>query len=123
MEVELLLAAGLPVGKSRVLFGVSDHKFNLVAKPVIPSDLFGAEIGIGGGKDNLLLTWTDQKYDSEVTPKVGAARYCCEHPNLRLIWKTADLVEAQGELFAVIPVNFTIVLLRPAGPVLRRSGM
>jgi len=62
-------------------------------------------------------------HDTEATPEVGTVGYYREHPNLRLIWKTADLVETPGELLAVIPVNFAIVLLRPTGPVLRRSGI
>ena len=41
------MAACLAVGKSRVLFGVSNHKFNLVAQSVAPSDLFGMLAGIG----------------------------------------------------------------------------
>ena len=46
MKVELLLAAGLVVSQSGVLFYVSDHKLNLVAQAIIPSDLFGVLIGI-----------------------------------------------------------------------------
>ena len=47
MEVDLLLAARLAVGKSRVLFGVSNHKFNLVAQSVVLGNLLGVLIGIG----------------------------------------------------------------------------
>lgn len=33
-----------------------------------------------------------------------------------------NLVEPTGEGLLVVPVNFAVVLLGPAGPVLRRTG-
>ena len=71
----------------------------------------------------LFSVGTNQKHDPKVTSKVEAARYRREHTNLRLIWKAAHLVEAPGEGFLVVPVNFAIVLLRPAGLLLWRTGV
>jgi hypothetical protein len=49
VEVELLLAACLAVGKSR-MFGVSDHrsdhKLDLVAQAIVPGNLLSVLIGI-----------------------------------------------------------------------------
>ena len=41
VEVELLLTSCLAMGESGVLFGISDHKSNLVAQSVVPNDLLG----------------------------------------------------------------------------------
>lgn len=45
VEVELLLAACLAEGKSRMLFGVSDHKLDLVAQAIVPGNLLSVLIG------------------------------------------------------------------------------
>ena len=71
----------------------------------------------------LLSTWTDQEHGTKIVPKVGTVCHRREHANLRLIRKTTDLVEPPGEGLSVIPVNFAVVLLWPAGPVLRGTGV
>jgi hypothetical protein len=47
VKVQLLLATCLAVGKTGVLFCVSNQKFNLMAQPVVPDDLFGMLAPIG----------------------------------------------------------------------------
>ena len=122
VEVELLLAAGLAVGQSRVLFGVSDHKLDLVAQAIVPNDLVGVLTGMCGGEDNLLLSvGTHQQYNPKVTPKVGTVSHCRQDPNLRVIRKTADFIEPVGKLLLVAPVNFAVVLLWRTGAFLRRA--
>jgi hypothetical protein len=47
MEVEFLRVASLTVGEPRVLDGVTDAQFQLVAQSVVPDNLFGVLAGIG----------------------------------------------------------------------------
>jgi len=70
-----------------------------------------------------LSVGANQEHDPKVKSKVGTVGYRREHANFRLIWKAAHLVEASGEGLLVVPVNFAIVLLRPAGLLLRRTGV
>jgi hypothetical protein len=46
MEVELLLAVSLAVGKSCVLFCIPDHKLDLIAQTIVADDFFGVSTGI-----------------------------------------------------------------------------
>ena len=122
MEVELLLAAGLAVGESSVLFCVPDHKLNLVAHTVVPDDLLGMLTSVGRGEDDLLPLRTDQQYDPKITPEVGTVGHCRQDPNLRLIRKTTNLIEPFGKLSGIVPVDFAVVLFRSAGSIRWRTG-
>lgn len=58
VKVEFLLAARLAVGEAGVLFGISDHKFDLIAKPVVPGDLLGRLGRVGRAEHHVALRTT-----------------------------------------------------------------
>ena len=122
MEVELLLAAGLAVGESSVLFCVPDHKLDLIAQTVVSDDLFGVLTGICLGEDDLFSLGIHQQYNPKITPEVGTVGHCRQDPNLRPIRKTTDLIEPFGKLSGIVPVNFAVVLFRSAGSIRWRTG-
>jgi hypothetical protein len=110
MEVKFLLTSGLAMSQPGVLLCISDYQFNLVAQTVVPDDLLGMLSSVGRGEDDLLPLRTDQQYDPKIAPKMEAAGHRRRDPNLRLIRKTAHLIEPSSEDLPVVPVNFPVVL-------------
>jgi len=92
--------------------------------PWVYSIILGAEAGIRGSEDDLFLpVWANQEHDSKVAPEVGTVSDRRQDSRSGLIRKTADLIELLDKLLVVAPVDFAVVLFRPAGSVLQRSGV
>jgi hypothetical protein len=98
--MDLRTATGLPVRQPRVLLGVANQEFDLVAQPVVADDLLGRLLGVGRAEDGLnAFVRSQEHYDEQIALQVRAVGYRRQHPDLRLILRRRHLVEAR-ELLA-----------------------
>jgi len=122
VEVDFLLAARLAVGQAGVLFGISDYKFDLVTKPIVPGNLFGWLGGVGRTKHHVILR-SKQKHHTKIALEVRAVGHGRKNANFWSPRKTANFLKPSFELLAVVPVDFSVVLpFWPSRPG-RRTGV